>query len=316
MSTVASPTPRRLAPLAAAALLAAASVLAATPSDARLGGGFSSGSRGMRTFSTPAPTNVAPRVAPLDRSQTAAPFGNGYANRYGASRPGFFGGGFGRGLIGGFLGAGLFGLLSGHGLFGGMGGFGLLSLLLQIGLLVLAFRFLSGLFRRQAAFGGPGGLFGGGSAYGGGRSAGAAPQRGQPITIEPADYQAFEQRLIASQAAYSDNNVGALRQLATPEMAGNFAQELAGNSRQGVSNRLADVRLLSGDLSEAWREGSTDYATVAMRFSLIDVTMEQATGRVVAGNAEAPQEVTEVWTFARQAGSGPRGWLLSAIQQV
>ena len=64
--------------------------------------------------------------------------------------------------------------------------------------------------------------------------------------------------------------MGALRQLATTEMAGNFEQELAGNARQGVVNKLSDVRLVSGDLSEAWRENGADFATVAMKFSLVD----------------------------------------------
>jgi predicted lipid-binding transport protein (Tim44 family) len=69
---------------------------------------------------------------------------------------------------------------------------------------------------------------------------------------------------------------------------------------------------LQGDLAEAWREGDTDYASVAMRFSIIDRTLDRATGRVVAGS-DQPQEVVEVWTFLR-----PRGgtWMLSAIQQT
>ena len=315
------PASARTARLAAAlAIGLAGATLATGTADARLGGGGSFGSRGTRTFSSPAPPATAPSVSTIGRSQTAAPIGGGY-NSLGA-RPGFFGGGFGRGLIGGFLGAGLFGLVFGNGMFGGLGGgFSLIGLLLQLGLLYVAFRFITGMFRRQPAFGGGGGfggLFGGGGAprAAGFNGGGAAPVRSVPITIEQADYQAFEQRLIESQAAYSDNNVAVLRRIATPEMYGNFAQELGANERQGVVNRISDVRLLQGDLSEAWREGSADYASVAMRFSLIDATMERASGRIVSGSASAPQQVTEMWTFTRPAGSSPASWVLSAIQQA
>jgi predicted lipid-binding transport protein (Tim44 family) len=91
-----------------------------------------------------------------------------------------------------------------------------------------------------------------------------------------------------------------------------FAEDLARNTSRGVVNRISDVKLLQGDLAEAWHEGSTDYATVAMKFSLSDQMLDRATGRVVEGDAH-PQTTTEVWTFRRERGGS---WLLSAIQQA
>jgi predicted lipid-binding transport protein (Tim44 family) len=76
-------------------------------------------------------------------------------------------------------------------------------------------------------------------------------------------------------------------------------------------NRVSDVKLLQGDLAEAWREGDADYATVAMRFALNDSMVERASGRTVEGGS--PSEVTELWTFRRARGGD---WLLSAIQQT
>jgi predicted lipid-binding transport protein (Tim44 family) len=73
------------------------------------------------------------------------------------------------------------------------------------------------------------------------------------------------------------------------------------------------VRLLQGDLAEAWREGDLDYATVAMRYAIVDQLFDRS-GRPVEGSPQ-PQEVTELWTFVR----GPmtqRRWFLSAIQQT
>ena len=98
----------------------------------------------------------------------------------------------------------------------------------------------------------------------------------------------------------------------TPEMLSYYAEELSENASRGVVNEIRDVKLLQGDLSESWREGDKDYATVAMRYSLIDRYVERATGRVSDGN-DQPQEATEVWTFMRAHGGN---WLLSAIQQT
>jgi predicted lipid-binding transport protein (Tim44 family) len=301
--------------LALALVIAGSLVLTAT-ADARLGGGSSFGSRGSRTFSMPAPTPTAPRISPFQRSDT--PFGYNRPAFGGGS--GLFGGNFGRGLIGGFLGAGLFGLLFGNGLFGGLGGgSSLIGLILQIGLLYLLFRFAMNAFAGRSFFGAGGGpslRAPGGFGLGGGPGMSSGPLSSAPLSLGPADYQAFEQRLTESQLAYSQGDVGTLRRIATPEMAGNFEQELSANERRGVINKISDVRLMQGDLSEAWREAGTDYATVAMRFSLIDTTIDKASGRIVASNPSAPQDVTEVWTFRKPSGSGPQAWILSGIQQV
>jgi predicted lipid-binding transport protein (Tim44 family) len=73
---------------------------------------------------------------------------------------------------------------------------------------------------------------------------------------------------------------------------------------------VTDVKLLQGDLAEAWHEGRSDYATVAMKFALRDSMVERATGRTVEGGEQS--EVAELWTFVRAQGGN---WLLSAIQQ-
>jgi predicted lipid-binding transport protein (Tim44 family) len=75
------------------------------------------------------------------------------------------------------------------------------------------------------------------------------------------------------------------------------------------------VKLLQGDLSEAWREGRDEYATVAMRFALNDVMEDIATGKPAPGSQGAT-EAREVWTFRRPLGAGPDAWKLSAIQQA
>ena len=91
-----------------------------------------------------------------------------------------------------------------------------------------------------------------------------------------------------------------------------FTDDLQENKARNVVNKVSGTKLLQGDLAEAWREGDTDYASVAMRFSMIDKTVDRVTGRLVEGS-EQPSEATEVWTFLRPRGAN---WELSAIQQT
>ena len=298
--------------------LAAMVALAPGGADARLGGGFSFGSRGARTWSAPPITSTAPR--------TASPFDRSTAPSSGFTRPGyspgglFGGGGFGRGLLGGLVGAGLLGMLFGNGMFGGLGGgSSMIGLLLQLALLYFGVKFAMNWFasRRQMA-GAPGAGFGAPSGFTPTGFGGGAPQPNPtvPITLPPENFQAFERLLDTLQSAYGREDVAALRQCATPEMASVLERQIADNARRGVVNRVSNARLLQGDLSEAWREGGEEWATVAMRFTILDVTQERATGRIVAGDPNHPTEATELWTFRRAAGAGPNAWSLSAVQQA
>jgi predicted lipid-binding transport protein (Tim44 family) len=304
--------------------LAVPLAMAISSADARVGGGGSSGSRGSRTFSAPPSTTTAPSAAqPMNRTfaQPGAPAAAGAAA--GAAKGGFFnrpGMGMLGGLAAGFLGAGLLGMLFGGGLLGGLGGVSsIIGLVLQIGLILIVVKLAMSWWQRRhtpanAYASGPAagsappqtGGFGSGMGFGLGSSSPA------PLEIQPTDYEAFERLLGEVQAAWSNEDVAKLHTLATPEMVSYFTKDLEQNKANNDINKVTDVKLLQGDLSEAWREGETDFASVALRFSLVDKTLERGTNRLVGGS-ETPTEATEVWTFARQRGGN---WELSAIQQT
>jgi predicted lipid-binding transport protein (Tim44 family) len=290
--------------------------LAISAADARVGGGSSSGSRGTRTFTAPPSTSTAPGTAqPMNRTftqpgspGTAAPAttGGGFFKR-----PGMLGG-----LAAGFLGAGLLGMLFGGGMFGGLGGLSsIFGLILQIGLILIVVRLAMKWWQRRhetaAAYAGATPAAGAQSSFrtgtGFGLGSGSAP-----LEILPADYEAFERLLGETQAAWSNEDIAKLHTLATPEMVSYFTKDLEANRARNVVNKVSDTKLLQGDLAEAWREGETDYASVALRYSLVDKTVDRATGQLVEGS-EAPTEATEVWTFVRPRGAN---WELSAIQQT
>ena len=306
------------------AVLAVAALFALVAADADARPRMSAGSRGSKTYSAPAPTATAPNAAaPINRSMTqpgAPGMNTTTAARPPVSQPGGFGRGLAGGLLGGLLGAGLIGMLMGNGFLGGLAGFAsMLGLLLQVGLIALiafmAYRWWQRRSQPQAAYAGmprdmneqqaPRSALGG---FGGGAAAPVA----EPTEIGPQDFDTFERLLGEIQTAYGREDLAGLRAHLTPEMLSYYAEELSENASRGVVNQLSDVKLLQGDLSEAWREGDKEYASVAMRYSLIDRYVDRATGRAADGN-EAPQEATEVWTFTRARGGN---WLLSAIQQA
>ena len=200
------------------------------------------------------------------------------------NRPGFLGG-----MFAGFLGAGLLGMLFGNGFMGGLGGgfASMLGLMLQIGIVAIIGYLLwtwwqrrnqpalaSGPALRDANSGNPrspmsfGNSGFGGAGFGGGSGVPAAATRASgtdEVGLSPDDFNAFEKILTDVQTAYSAEDLAHLRREVTPEMLSYFSEDLATNASKGMVNRVSDVKLLQGDLAEAWREGDTDYATVAMR---------------------------------------------------
>lgn len=322
------------------AVVAALVLVVPSLADARVGGGQSSGSRGGKTDHAPAPTQTAPNAKPIERTttpqqkpgalSTPAPQAGGFMAR----NP------FLSGLMGGMLGAGLIGMMFGGGFGGGLaGGAGMLGLLIQLlligGIGYFGYRLYRGWSASRGQPAGPAYAYsaatpstgmqpvgmqrvmdapaersaiGSGGGFGGGSGPGMAP-----LSITADDYTAFEGVLVDLQSAYSKGDLTKMRSLATPEMVGYFSEQLSANASRGVENVVQAVKLEQGDLSEAWSEAGLDYATVAMRFSMIDVTRTIADGKIVEGNDQVRTEATEIWTFLRSHGGK---WILSAIQQA
>jgi predicted lipid-binding transport protein (Tim44 family) len=236
--------------------------------------------------------------------------------------------------MGGLVGAGIAGMLFGNGFFGAGGFAGILGLVLQLALVFFLVNLFIGWLRSRSgapgqgfAFGrtpqtaggpstnGPmaGGLAALGNRYDAGRAGQGGPAVRDEIGIGQSDLDQFEARLKAVQAAWSEQDLAQLRHLATPEMVQYFSEDLAKNASRGVVNKVSEVSLDQGDLSEAWREGAVEYATVALRWSANDYLADAKTGRPVEGDPGRRRETTEVWTFMRSRGGE---WLLSAIQQT
>ena len=264
------------------------------------------GSRGSRTYE-------GNGAQPLSRSMTPAPS----VGSPGFGYPGYGGSFFQRhpfltGLAGGALGSWLFGGWGGG--FGVAHAFGSLFQLLILGFLIyMVVRWFRG---GRPGFAGAGFMprsLGAAAAM-----PGNARYRGRDIGVADADLNAFQSIHAAVQEAWSRGDLGRLRRLMTPEMLSYFSEELTRNASQGVQNIVSDVRLLKGDVSEAWEESDLQYATAHMRWSAIDFVIRAGRSpddpsAIISGNPRVPVEAEEVWTFVRKRGGE---WLLSAIQQV
>ncbi len=151
----------RLTRLTVALVLGLAASFAAVDfAEARRAGGGGFGSRGVRTYSAPAPTRTAPNnAAPIERSMTpntgASQTTRPTAGATQAQRSGGMFGSFGRSMLGGLLVGGLIGMLLGNGLGGLAGMFGLI---LQVAVIALIAMFVMRMFanRRQTATAGAG----------------------------------------------------------------------------------------------------------------------------------------------------------------
>jgi predicted lipid-binding transport protein (Tim44 family) len=295
--------------------------LAPSLAEARGGGGKSSfGSRGARTFDQNSAAPITRSANPASQAATPAAgmAGAGAANRGGffARNPLLFG------LAGGFLGGMLFASLGGFGTALG----GILQFLI-IGLLIflavrLALRFF-GNRGAPAAVGARGGFGGAPMPQPMPRAVGAAvapaPRfRGVDTSVGDSDLEAFQSVHAAVQEAWSNSDLGRLRQLMTPEMLGYFSEELTGNASRGVRNVVSNIELVAGEITESWEEGDLQYATAYMKWRATDylARLDREPGApdyVAGGDPNRPVESEEVWTFVRRRDGN---WLLSAIQQV
>lgn len=287
---------------------------------ARAGSG---GSRGSRSYSSPSrPSSPASPTTPTSPSRSL----NQPAPGSQAARPSFmqrFGPMLGGFVLGGLLGS----LLFGGGMGGLGGGIGLMDILLIAGGIFALMYFLR---RRREA---PAYANGGTSAYSasntgaGGTAVMELPAGGAQATevegvahirqMDPGfDPAAFAESVrgyfAAVQSAVGTRDVAAIRDRLTPEMFGVLLTQCEDLKASRRTNRIDNIQLARLEVTEAWQEKGRDFVTVYVEGSMLDYTVDDASGQVVDGSKTTPGKVEEFWTFTRPVGPG--AWKLTAIQ--
>ena len=302
-------------------------VLVSADAWARASGG---GSRGSRSFSSPARPSSSP-ATPSSPSRSLSQPAPAPAPM--SPQRSFFGGLMGGSAgfaLGGLLGSLLFGGLGGLGR--GFGGIGFMDILLIGGGIVLLVMFLR---RRRAETPAPAyaGAGGSGSAYGatepmGGGTATITPEmpagegdlarglghiRSMDPAFDPAAMADTARRMFQGvQQAVTMRDIAWVREHLGNEIYAVLQDQCDRLRAAGQTNRVEKIDIRSADVTEAWQENGQDFVTVRLTGSMLDYTVDDASGNVVDGSRSTPTEVDEYWTFTRPVG--PNRWKLSAIQ--
>jgi predicted lipid-binding transport protein (Tim44 family) len=113
--------------------------------------------------------------------------------------------------------------------------------------------------------------------------------------------------------AFAEGNRRTLKDLLSPEVYEGFSSAIADRENRGEQIDQSFVGIKSADLVEAELKGGIAQLTVKFVSELISATRDKA-GEVISGDPKRIREVTDIWTFAREAISRNPNWKLVATQ--
>jgi predicted lipid-binding transport protein (Tim44 family) len=113
--------------------------------------------------------------------------------------------------------------------------------------------------------------------------------------------------------AFAEGNRKTLKNLLNNEVYDGFNSVIAERERRGEQIDQSFVGIKSADLVEAELKGGIAHLTIKFVSELISATRDRA-GVVINGDPKRIREVTDIWTFAREAASRDPDWKLIATQ--
>jgi predicted lipid-binding transport protein (Tim44 family) len=113
--------------------------------------------------------------------------------------------------------------------------------------------------------------------------------------------------------AFAEGNRKTLKNLLNADVYEGFNSAIADRERRGEQIDQSFVGIKSADLVEAELKGGIAQVTVKFVSELISATRDRA-GVVIGGDPKRIREVTDIWTFAREAASRDPNWKLIATQ--
>jgi predicted lipid-binding transport protein (Tim44 family) len=115
--------------------------------------------------------------------------------------------------------------------------------------------------------------------------------------------------------AYAAGDRRQLRNLLSREVSEGFETAIREREQRGETVETRFVSIDGADLIGAEVRGKTAQVTVRFQSQLVSVTRDRA-GAVIDGNPDKVTDVTDVWTFARDATSRDPNWKLVATETV
>jgi predicted lipid-binding transport protein (Tim44 family) len=113
--------------------------------------------------------------------------------------------------------------------------------------------------------------------------------------------------------AFAEGNRKTLKELLSADVYDGFNRAVSERENRGEQMDQSFVGIKAADLVEAELKGGLAQITVKFVSELISATRDRA-GVVISGDPKRIREVTDIWTFAREAASRNPNWKLVATQ--
>ena len=113
--------------------------------------------------------------------------------------------------------------------------------------------------------------------------------------------------------AYATGDRRTLKNLLSREVYEGFDAAIREREARGETTETQFVAIVSADIINAELRGRTAQITVRFVSQLISVTRDKS-GAVIEGNPEKVNDVTDIWTFARDLSSSDPNWKLIATE--
>ena len=136
--------------------------------------------------------------------------------------------------------------------------------------------------------------------------------RRMDLKFDPSRFTGYIEMVFRSvHRARMSRDVASLRDRVTPELYGELQAQCARLRSLGRASHVDEIEIRA-QVTEAWQEDGRDYVTAYIVGAMLDYTVDELTGALLAGSKTAPEAVEAFWTFTRPAALNP--WMLSAIQ--
>lgn len=109
--------------------------------------------------------------------------------------------------------------------------------------------------------------------------------------------------------AYAQGRADELRPLLADDVYARFAAAIEARERKGEKLDTTLVAIRSAEIVDARLDGRVARVTVSFVTEQVNVTRDSQ-GAVVEGDPSEVETLTDIWTFARDTGSGDPNWLL------
>ena len=115
------------------------------------------------------------------------------------------------------------------------------------------------------------------------------------------------------QAGWMRRDLNSYHHLLGEELAQEYEKHFSDMRISGHINKLESIAVRGMEIIEAGSDGLEDFVTVLVTANLLDYTVDDKSGELIAGSMTNPVKFQEKWTWARPTGT--QDWKLEGIKE-